>query len=215
MTRHVPFPSRFGRAISVGLSALLALVLLPLVAPSASAAACDGRAVRCAIGDTGPGGGIVFYDAGSRQAWGRYLEAAPAGWSGTPEDPQAAWCPPGAAGFTAYVRTGTRIGDGRRNTARIIAACGSETAAARATAYRGGGLADWHLPSKGELGRMAARASLIGGLERETNVLSSSQYRKAGMDTRSVAWARSFAPSGGFGGAGKQSPGTVRPIRAF
>lgn len=27
------------------------------------------------IGDTGPGGGIVFYDAGSQQSWGRYIEA--------------------------------------------------------------------------------------------------------------------------------------------
>lgn len=36
----------------------------------------------------GPGGAIVFYDAGSTKAWGRYLEAAPTGWSGSPNDPR-------------------------------------------------------------------------------------------------------------------------------
>ena len=56
-------------------------------ASPAAAKVCDGVTVPCAIGDTGPGGGIVFYDAGAPQAWGRYLEAAPAGWFENPNSP--------------------------------------------------------------------------------------------------------------------------------
>ena len=44
------------------------------VAESAEAAESPGDYT---IGDTGPGGGIVFFDAGSVQPWGRYLEAGP------------------------------------------------------------------------------------------------------------------------------------------
>lgn len=33
--------------------------------------------VSCKIGDVGPGGGIIFYDAGKHEIWGRYLEIAP------------------------------------------------------------------------------------------------------------------------------------------
>lgn len=32
------------------------------------------------VGDAGPGGGIVFYDAGSQQTWGRYMEAVDGWW---------------------------------------------------------------------------------------------------------------------------------------
>jgi hypothetical protein len=35
---------------------------------------------KCSIGGYGPGGGIIFYDAGSEQWWGRYLEVAPIDW---------------------------------------------------------------------------------------------------------------------------------------
>jgi hypothetical protein len=53
-------------------------------APGAVAKVCDGVTVLCVVGDTGPGGGVVFYDAGVRLSWGRYLEAAPAGWVENP-----------------------------------------------------------------------------------------------------------------------------------
>ncbi|MEN9505106.1 MAG: hypothetical protein RI958_1032 [Actinomycetota bacterium] len=39
--------------------------------------------VPCAVDAMGPGGGRVFYDAGSVQPWGRFLEVAPQNWNGT------------------------------------------------------------------------------------------------------------------------------------
>jgi len=36
----------------------------------------------CEVGAMGPGGGRVFYDAGSKQWWGRFLEVAPQEWNG-------------------------------------------------------------------------------------------------------------------------------------
>lgn len=57
-----------------------------LIAPSSPASAlepnrvCDGSTRACQIGDIGPGGGVIFFDAGVSQPWGRYLEAAPPGW---------------------------------------------------------------------------------------------------------------------------------------
>lgn len=192
-------------------SALAAAVL----APPAAAATCDGVTAECAIGDIGPGGGVVFYDAGVRKPWGRYLEAAPAGWFGGSQDPTRTWCPTTARGFDAYVQTKTTIGSGPGNTRRVIQACGRKTAAGLAAAYRGGGKADWFLPSRDELTALHAQATVVGGFADEFSVWSSSQERTKGMDTRSSAWAQSFIPAGGRGAAGKQADGWVRPVRAF
>jgi len=35
----------------------------------------------CAVDAQGPGGGRIFYDAGSQQSWGRFLEVAPQNWN--------------------------------------------------------------------------------------------------------------------------------------
>lgn len=36
---------------------------------------------QCSVGAIGPGGGVVFFDAGSDYEWGRYLEVAPENWA--------------------------------------------------------------------------------------------------------------------------------------
>ena len=116
--------------------------------------------------DKGPGGGVVVYDAGARQEWGRYLEVAPAGWSGNPDDPKDLWCPTSSAAYEERI-TGQKasIGSGELNTKIIIAACGQSTAAGRAADYRGGGLDDWFLPSSGEIEFLYNMRSEIGGFD--------------------------------------------------
>lgn len=37
--------------------------------------------LACALNTIGPGGGLIFYDAGSPQPWGRFLEVAPWNWN--------------------------------------------------------------------------------------------------------------------------------------
>lgn len=102
----------------------------------------------CPIGSTGPGGGIVFYDAGSQQSWGRYLEAAPNGWSGKPSDPNSLWCNVNTDVVPTITDPLLRAGLGRGNynTNAMLAACASG-AATLAHNYRGGGMQNWYLPS--------------------------------------------------------------------
>ena len=163
-------------------AAMVALALLGGVSvvtgQSARAATCDGASAPCAIGDTGPGGGVVFYDAGSVKAWGRYLESAPANWK---TDPYWIWCDKGKAGYDEALKTGTAIGTGAANTKLIIKACGKDSAAGAASAYRGGSLSDWYLPSKLELNQMYVRRTVVGlvdGITGDQIYWSSSQARK-------------------------------------
>lgn len=77
---------------------------------------CAGHYVKdYAIGDTGPAGGIVFYDKGSASDGWRYIEAAPSGVSGSYQ-----W---GCYDVDADVigANETAIGTGEQNTAAILA----------------------------------------------------------------------------------------------
>ena len=162
----------------------------------------------CSVGDVGPGGGIVFYDAGSTQAWGRYLEAAPYNWSGVAETTTTqAWCS-NTSSTIGY--TSTSIGDGLLNSTIMLAGCTSG-AAKLANAYVGGTRNDWYLPSQSELAQLySARAT--SGLN-----LASASYSYWSSNETSAANAVTMAMASGALNATAKSVTTpiVRPIRAF
>ena len=106
-----------------------------------------------AIGDTGPGGGIVFYTSNGGC---NGLEAATAD-----QSTGAEW---GCAGVDVSGATGTAIGTGESNTAAILSALcpGSDPDAAIAAANEGPG---WFLPSKDELNQLYLQRTVVGGFE--------------------------------------------------
>ena len=118
----------------------------------------------CVVGDTGPGGGIVFYVRASGTfscgptlaSTCKYLEAAPTSGTSSWTDTSKMWSESGAIGSTAQ---STAIGTGYKNSEVIMAQdSGGRTvnrAAAIARGYRGpNNLTDWHLPSLDELNQM-------------------------------------------------------------
>lgn len=125
--------------------------------------------ISCEVGDIGPAGGLVFYDAGSTQSWGRWLEATPAaceasglrwraaapGRNGTRQLPLA--YPVWETAARQRVES-KRLGMGKANTEVILQqhrslapADRAATAAGYADALECGGKDDWFLPSKNEL----------------------------------------------------------------
>ncbi len=119
----------------------------------------------CVLGDTGPGGGIVFYKSIARESWGQYLEVAPATWAGGNSDPNSLWCDPtddtvanlipgGTQGLTNGA-TATEVGMGWANSERIARYC-KTGAAVMTRMYHGGGKSDWYLPTSDELAEMCA-----------------------------------------------------------
>ena len=166
----------------------------------------------CAVGDRGPGGGIIFYKNLTRAAGSQYFEAACAGWSdGTCggsdlTDPTTVW---GCDGTTISGADGTAIGTGEGNTARILDACSDPAgfAADLAADYSNSGESDWFLPSKDELNQMSLRRTAIGGL-------SSASYWSSSEYGANDAWYQMF-PASGQGPASKPAAFSVRPVRAF
>ena len=181
----------------------------------------------CRVGDTGPGGGKVFYVApasftSTGSACGsacKYLEAAPIGWikAATPAgqtncavagtstaDPYCAWS---GNTTTRMGTTSNAIGAGYANTSAIITQSNvAGRAATVARAFQGGGKTDWFLPSKDELTQVYLQKSVLGGFD--FNYYWSSSEGAAGL-----AWFQGFD---GYGDNGAKSATLyVRPVRAF
>ena len=120
----------------------------------------------CAVGDTGPGGGLVFYvRASGTFACGatlastcKYLEAAPTTGTSAWTDVGRTWANGGIPSSLVPGADGTAIGTGYQNTSDIVAQSGTDaatSAAVKASEYRGpNSLSDWFLPSKDELNQM-------------------------------------------------------------
>jgi hypothetical protein len=173
----------------------------------------------CAVGDTGPGGGIVFYVASTQQSWGRYLEAAPANWSGGADNQAsniAKWCvaTPSVDG-TVFTGLYNGLGVGYANTydSRLNVCTGG--AINKVRTYRGGGFTNWYLPNSTELALMADPTirTLIGLV----NDASLWGYWGS-QEAQDTGYIGSLVTSGwGIGATVKGETGKnmTRPIRAF
>jgi hypothetical protein len=161
----------------------------------------------CIVGDTGPGGGKVFYDAGSVQSWGRYLEAAPANATST------TWC-----NNTSTALTGTfsrSIGSGAMNTYLMLDGCTSG-AAYSATEYSNNGYTDWFLPSILDLGQMCTNRATLGMISAGTFKSSSQDTIGGNAGIHAETWNfPSAAGTCGNDNWGKSLTQGVRPIRAI
>ena len=199
----------------------------PVVVSSVRQNAQCSAGVSCAVGDIGPGGGVVFYDAGSTQPWGRYLEAAPASCeiSGAPFKPEG-----GVQGLYALQIDRVRakaIGMGKANTDLIVQKYGATRnhAAALVRSQACNGVTDWFLPSSGEL-NLAWRVLAQNRVNREPTPVGGfdiGYYWTSSDYNGTEAWTQYFTDGQQFDrvqtlSANKQAPYRtfkVRGVRAF
>jgi len=218
---------------------------LPSIPPSGRASPTCSAGTSCQVGDIGPGGGVVFYDAGSSQSWGRWLEASPApcqasarvwrvaakGKKGTKQLPLL--YPEWKSAASNRVLS-KRIGMGQVNTALVIKqhigfprAALEATAAGYANSLVCGGKDDWFLPSKDELDALYNVLALTGNDYLGNNSFGFTRgfYWTSSEYNNETAWTQLWVDGQQFDREkwlngdprkdGGFNPFHVRPIRAF
>ena len=206
------------------------VVPTPVVVPTVARLnnACTQSATSCSIGDVGPGGGIVFYDAGKTLPWGRYLEIAPASCEGV----GLPWRVGKARVYTNWETAAKQrlvakqVGMGKANTKVITQSFGTGSYAAQfAQDSTCNSKDDWFLPSKDELdlaynnvaqNRDGGKDSPLGGLNKgyywtSTDYNNTSAWTQYFMDGQQFDRVQTLA-------ANIQPPSNpfrVRPIRSF
>lgn len=183
------------------------------------------------IGDTGPGGGIVFFDKGvsdtkmwywdgtsffehptavGATSW-RYLEAAPV---------STEWANKVWGGLNHAVGSSAQaeyLGSGKANTEAIVAAYGdnepygntSDYAAKLCDELTFGACSDWFLPSKHELKAMYVKIRSTGSFSNNYNYWSSTE---SSQDSAIIV---TFDQTGGMNNFSKNYYPNVRAIRMF
>jgi streptogramin lyase len=196
---------------------------------------CDGITFTCQVGDTGPGGGKIFYVAPTTftqpgatismcSTWCKYLEAAPSTWSSSSGDPTRKWVGPNYETqriFQDWLNTflgtdGVSIGSGYQNSEYLRGTDSSTTAnsaAALARAYTGGGKSDWYLPSKNELDPLYAQRAIVGGISDARNYWSSTESN----DSKAWYLYTAYSNQQSVSNTALKTDATLyaRPIRAF
>jgi hypothetical protein len=157
------------------------------------------------VGDQGPAGGYIFYVDSANQFEWTYLEAAPAGWYGQPEDPAIAWGDP----EILTGAEGREIGEGQNNTRLIFEHDSEITAASIIAGITIGDFSDWFLPSQNELNQMYNQLHRrgLGDFARQA-------YWSSTESMSQSAFTQNFSHSGQIAST-KTNERRVRPIRAF
>jgi len=160
------------------------------------------------IGDTGPGGGIIFLTPSTEgNVAEQYFEAAPVG-----VELNRSWATGANESASVSGADGTAIGTGAQNTIDIVAQSGNLSASSAAVYCSNlvsGGQSDWFLPSKDELNEMYENLYVV-----EIGGFSTGTYWNSSEYNATTSWAQNFSTGIKYNDW-KYASNYVRPVRSF